>query len=151
MGRKRERLSDVVGLGDLVDGITEINRHQEIPMAPPISLGGSLVERARTAAFMNAPSSICPLLNELAGEVERLLAIETTHNEMAQDFIEARVRWAERMATLETDKDAEIDRIKSTVDTTAIQNAFYRGFVTAAKQLTSVINTLVMADSHGRD
>jgi hypothetical protein len=144
VGRKRERLED------LVSGITEENRHPEI-LEHPISLGGSLVERARTAAFMNAPSSICPLLNELAGEVERLSGIEATHNELVNDFTEARLRWADKIASVTVDKNAEIERIKSTVDTTAIQNAFYRGFVTAAKQLTSVINTLVMADSHGRD
>lgn len=109
---------------------------------------GNLIERTRTAAFLNAPSSLSPLLNELAGEVERLWRVEEDHQELVTDFREARLRWADKIATMEAEHAAEIDSIKSTVNAAAISNGYYRGYVTAAGHLTPIINTLLSKVSH---
>lgn len=110
---------------------------------------GTLVERARIAAVHNAPSGLCPLLNELAGEVERLWQVERQLSMVEADAIEARLRYSNRVACLEVEREAEIERIKSTVDTEAIQKAYYRGYVACAKQMNPMITTMLMVDGHG--
>ena|SRR6202035_1993222 len=115
----------------------------------PVSLGGNLIERARTAAFLNSPSSLQPLLNELAGEVERLWQVESHLSVVEADAIEARLRYSNRVACLEAERDAELARVKSEVDVTAIATAFNSGYKAAAMHTVPIINKLLFQMTHG--
>lgn len=103
----------------------------------------NLIERALTWDQTNQhPDEAQRLLNELAGEIERLWAFEKNFNEVVRP---AFTDQCQVMADALNERNAEIARLKATVDTVALQGAWFEGYHRAAAHFGPIVSNLMGA------
>jgi hypothetical protein len=107
----------------------------------------NLIERARNWATVGKNGTANILLEELAGEVERLWAFEKDYTDVV---VPAWHATSDNLHRQKRELEAEIKRIKNTVDTTALQKAFFDGYLAAVRALFPITNTLLTACGFGK-